>query len=77
MEISRSLKKNSKLLEFIRLEPGLHPLITDIVEAMNTLVRERQNHFESCITVEVSQRTRKVEIYIAKKDLFLQSLVRP
>ena len=31
-------KKRSKSLEFYHLEPALYPSITDIVEAMNTLL---------------------------------------
>ena len=58
-------KKVPKSSEFFYLEPGLYPLITDIVESMNTLVQERHNHNEICITVKVSRRTQKVEIYHA------------
>ena len=36
-------KKLSKSSEFYYLEPGLYPSITDTVEAMNTLVPERQS----------------------------------
>ena len=60
-------KKLSKSSEFYNLEPGLYPSITDIVEAMNTLFRERHNQSESCITVKVSRKTQKVEIYLAKE----------
>ena len=58
-------KKLSKLSEFYYLKPGLCPSITDIVEAMNTLIQERHNHCENCVTVKVSRRTQKVEIYLA------------
>ena len=37
------------------LEPGLYTSITDIVEAMNMLNQERNNHNETCITVKVSR----------------------
>ena len=51
-------------LKVIRiLLPGLYPSITDIVEAMNTLLQERHNHSKICTTVKVSGRTQKVEIY--------------
>ena len=30
------------------LEPGLNTSITDIVEAMNTFIQERNNHNENC-----------------------------
>ena len=59
-------KKLSEL-EFYYLEPGLYTSITGIVEAMNTLNQERHNHSKNCITVEVSGRTQKVEIYLANE----------
>ena len=46
-------KKLSKSSEFYCLEPGLYPSIKDIVEAMNTLIQERHNHSENCVTVKV------------------------
>ena len=42
------------------LERGLYISITDLVEAMNTLIQERNNHNETYITVKVSRRTQKV-----------------
>ena len=60
-------KKLSKLSEFYNLEHGLYPSITDIVEAKNTLIQERQNHSKNCITVKVSRRTQKVEIDLANE----------
>ena len=50
-------KKLSKSSEFYYLEPGLNPSITDIVEAMNTLIQQRHNHNEICITFEVFRRS--------------------
>ena len=47
------------------LEPGLYTSITDIVEAMNTFIQERNNHNETCITVKVSRRSQKVVIILA------------
>ena len=61
-------KKFSKSSEFYYLEPGLYPFIADFVGAMNTLIQERYNHNENCITVKVSRRSRKVEIYIANES---------
>ena len=46
-------------------EPGLYISIIDIVEAMKTLIQERNNHNETCITVKVSRRTQKVVIMLA------------
>ena len=60
-------KKLSKSSEFYYLKPGLYPSITDIVEAMNTLIQERHNHNENCVTVKVSQKTQKIEIYLANE----------
>ena len=42
-------------------------LITDIVKAMNTLIQERDNHSKICITVKVSRRAQKVQIYLANE----------
>ena len=60
-------EKLSKSSEFYYLEPGLYPSITDIVEAMNTIIQERHNHNENCITVKASRRTQKFEIYLANE----------
>ena len=43
-------EKLSKTTEAYYLEPGLYSSITDIVEAMNTLIQERNNHRDTCIT---------------------------
>ena len=37
-------KKLSKTTEAYYLEPGLDSPITDIVEVLNTLIQERNNH---------------------------------
>ena len=58
-------RETFKIVNFFYLDPGLYPSITDIVEAMNTLFQENHNHSENCITVKVSRRTQKVEIYFA------------
>ena len=60
-------KNVSKSFEFFYLEPGLYPSITDIFGAMNVLIRERHNHSENCITIKMSRRTQKVDIYLAKE----------
>ena len=60
-------KKFSTSSEFYYLEPGFYPSNTDFVEAKNTLIQERHNHFESYITVKVSRRTQDVEIYLANE----------
>ena len=43
---------------------------------MNTLIQERHYHSESCITVKVSRRTQKVEIYIANEGSRLAFFIR-
>ena len=70
------VRKLSMSSEFYYLEPGLYPFNTDIVEAMNTLFPERHNHSENCITVKVSGRTQKIEIYLANKQSGLAFFVR-
>ena len=57
--------KLSKSTSTYIIEPGLHTSITDIVEAMNTLIQGRNNHNETCITVKVSRRSQKVVIMLA------------
>ena len=50
-------KKLSNSSEIYYLEPGLYPSFTDVVEAKNTVIQERHNHSENCITVEVFRET--------------------
>ena len=69
-------KKLSKSSEFYYLEPGIYASITDIVEAMNTLIQERHNHSENCITVKCLEERKKLRFTLQMKDLFLHSLVR-
>ena len=38
---------------------------------MNTLIQEKHNHSENCITVQVSRRTQKVEIHLANEEFVL------
>ena len=58
-------EKLSNSTSTYNLEPGLYTSTTDIVEAMNTLIPERNNHNESCITFKVSRRSQKVVIVLA------------
>ena len=58
-------EKLSKSMSTYNLEPGLYTYITDIVEAMNTIIQERNNHNETCITVKVSRRSQKVLFLVA------------
>ena len=58
-------EKLSKSTSSYNLEPGLYTSITDILEAMNTLIQERNNHNKTCITVKVSRRSQKLVIILA------------
>ena len=58
-------EKLSKSTSTYNLEPGLYTSITDIVEAMNRLNQERNNHNGTCITVKISRRTQKAVIRLA------------
>ena len=61
-------EKLSKSTSTFNLEPGLYTSITDIVEAINTLIQERNNHNETCITVKVFLRSQKVLIMLANDN---------
>ena len=55
----------------MRNSPKLQKLticITDIVEALNTLIQERNNHRDTCITIKVSRVTQKVKVYLANEE---------
>ena len=58
----------SKTTEAFNLEPALYSSITDIVEAMNTLIQERNNHRVNCIIIKVSRVTQKVKVYQANEE---------
>ena len=58
-------EKLPKSTSTYNLERGLYTSIADIVEAMNMLIQERNNHNETCITVKVSRRRQKVVIMLA------------
>ena len=58
-------KKISKSTSTYCIKPGLYTSITDIAEAMNTVIQERNNHNETCITLNFSRRTQKVVIMLA------------
>ena len=52
-------EKLSKTIEPICLKPGLSFPLTDIVGTMNALIRERNNHGDTCIRVKVTRVTQK------------------
>ena len=57
--------KLSKVTSTYNLESGLYTSITDIIEAMITLIQEKNNHNETCISVKVSRRTQKDVIVLS------------
>ena len=61
-------EKISKTAETYYHEPGLYSSITDLVEAMNTLIQERNNHRDTFITIKDSRITQKVRVYLAKEE---------
>ena len=58
-------EKLSKSTSTYSIEPGLYSSITDIVQAINTLIQERNNHYETCITVKVPRGSQKRVIVLA------------
>ena len=58
----------SETENFYYCEPGLHPSITDVVEAMNSLIQNRNNHNDNCLRVKVSRRSRKVGVSLVNKE---------
>ena len=61
-------EKRSKTTEADYLEPGLYSSITDIVEAMNTIIQKRNNHRDTCITIKVSRVMQKATVYLANEE---------
>ena len=61
-------EKLSKTTEAYYLEPGLYSSITDILEAMNTIIQERNHHRDTCMTIKVSRVTQKVKVYLANEE---------
>ena len=58
----------SKTKDYYYLKPGLHHAITDIVEAMNSLIRNKNNHNTICIGVKVDRRTRKTAFLLVNDE---------
>ena len=42
--------------------------MTDIVEAMNTLIQERNKHRDTCITIKVDRVAQKMKKYLANGE---------
>ena len=67
-------KKLSKSTSTYSIEPGLYTSITDIVEAMNTLIQERKNHNETCITARFLAEHKKLYLCLQTIALVLHSV---
>ena len=61
-------EKLSETGEAYYLQPGLYSSKTDIVEAINTLIQERNNQRNTCITIKVGRVTQKVKVYLANEE---------
>ena len=55
------IPKNVKDSEFLSI------LYSKLLRELREFIQERHNHSENCITVKVSRRTQKVEIYLANE----------
>ena len=68
------VEKLSKTTEAYYPERRLYSSISDFVEAMNTLILERNNHRDTCITIKVSRVPQKVKVYLANEESSLAFL---
>ena len=62
------LQNNKGLLSWTRIV-----FLHNVLEAMNTLIQERNNHRDICITIKVSSVTQKVKVYLANEESSLAS----
>ena len=61
----------SKTKYYYYLEPGLHHCITDIVEAINSLIQKKNNNNKTCIGVKGDRRTQKNAFLFVSDESFL------
>ena len=59
--------KTFKVVRILLYESWSLPFHNGCCWCQTTLIQERHNHRENCITVKVSRRTQKVEIYLANE----------
>ena len=64
-------KETSRTKDYFYLEPGLYHSITDIVEAMNSLIQNWNNHNTTCICVKVDRRTQKIAASLLNDEFSL------
>ena len=69
-------EKTWKNVRFLVSSTWFTPPITNIVEAMNTLVQARHNHIVNCSTVKVFQKCKKLECTSQIKKPVIIFLVR-
>ena len=58
----------SKTKDYYYLEPGLDHSITDIVQTMNSLIQNRNNHSKTCIGVKVDCKTQKIAFSLVNDE---------
>ena len=58
----------SKTKDIYYLEPGFYPSITDIVEARNSLIQDRNNHTGTCIRVKVCRRPQQIDVSLVNEE---------
>ena len=64
--------KLSKTTEAYNLEPGLYFSISDIPEAMNTLIQESNSHRDTCITMRGwGRETQKTKVFLTNEESIL------
>ena len=66
----------SKVLDFYYLEPGLYPSITDIVEAVNTLIQEDIPTAKAVSHLKCPEELKCLKFFLQMKDLVLHSSVQ-
>ena len=61
----------SKTKDYYYLEPEFYHSTTDIVEAVNSLIHDRNNHNTTCIGVKVDRRNQKLTFSLVKYEYSL------
>ena len=56
-----------KIVPYLLSATRSSPFITDFVDAMTSLIQKRHNLGKCCITIKVSRRMQRIEMYLAKE----------
>ena len=56
---------------YVRLGPGVQTTLTEMVEAISTLIQEKHNHTKGSIAVEMSGRSRNVVFLLTNESASL------